>query len=92
MREDTMETVNPEGLSEMARSSQGAACDCMCSLDQRAGAEGGGLNSDSCGCFCSGGLPGTNNANKGGANNKLSGVFAAFERIDATLKALGSKK
>jgi hypothetical protein len=80
-----MQKVEPEGLSELARLSLGAACDCMCSENQYAGAQGAGYNGNSCGCFCAGSSA-NNNANKNGSSNKLSGLFAALDRIEAGMK------
>lgn len=68
-----MDPVEPKGLSEekMAKLERiGAACDCMCSSDQHAGAKGSGYNSDSCGCYCSQTGSSANNANKNSADNK----------------------
>lgn len=72
-----MEQVEPKGLSEDKRAQLarlGAACDCMCSSDQKAGAKGSGFNSDSCGCYCTNPEGSTNNANKNTADNKNTKV------------------
>ena len=63
-----LETVEPKGLSEekaamLERLS--AACDCLCSGNQYAGAKGAGKNSSTCGCYCA---LNNDNANSNGAN------------------------
>jgi hypothetical protein len=75
-----MDAVKPKGLSkvEQLALSLGEACDCMCSLDQNAGAQGAGKNTSTCGCFCA---HNNDNANKSGANNKLSGLFEAIAAL-----------
>lgn len=67
-----IETVQPQGLSEEKTAflqRLGAACDCMCSVDQYAGARGAGKNSSTCGCYCA---SSNDNANSNGANSKRS--------------------
>ena len=75
MAKDTskgIETVEPTGLSEEKAAflqRLGAACDCMCSQDQYAGARGAGKNSSTCGCYCA---LSNDSANSNGANSKRS--------------------
>ena len=67
-----LETVEPKGLSEEKAAyleRLAAACDCICSGNQHAGAKGAGKNSSTCGCYCA---HNNDNANSNGANVALS--------------------
>jgi hypothetical protein len=80
-----MEKVTPKGLTreELRRLSVGAKCDCMCSLDQLAGAKGAGSNSTTCGCFCSAQFSA---GNKNTANDKKSvNIFSTLAEIKEQL-------
>lgn len=86
-----MEKVEPKGVCEEKMESLrrlGAACDCLCSSNQHAGAKGSGYNSDSCGCFCTDPESGTNNANKNTADNKNTKVV--LSQIISYLREYGT--